>query len=174
MVWPISSFTSTWLDNFRRNVSNWLPIYATLTFQKSAFLFNNMVKKVKWSRYWRGVAQRVGRGIPLLFHDRGTRWGWVVSSTPRPHLTTGKDPVPFYRRLGGPQGRSGRSENLVPTGIQSRTVQRVVSSYTEWATGPAINNMGESRNHVMWNEYSIALNLKSLELTWWFRRNAKC
>jgi len=32
-------------------------------------------KKVKWSRYRTGVAQRVGRGIALLFHDRGTRKG---------------------------------------------------------------------------------------------------
>ena len=31
--------------------------------------------KVKWSRYRPGVAQRVGRGIALLFHDRGTRRG---------------------------------------------------------------------------------------------------
>ena len=30
-------------------------------------------KKVKRSRYRPGVAQRVGRGIALLFHDRGTR-----------------------------------------------------------------------------------------------------
>jgi len=51
--------------------------------------------KVKWSRYRPGVAQRVGRGIALLFHDRGTRRGWVVSSTPRPHFTSGKDPVPI-------------------------------------------------------------------------------
>ena len=31
--------------------------------------------KVKWSRYRPGVAHRVGRGIPLLFNDRGTRRG---------------------------------------------------------------------------------------------------
>jgi len=31
--------------------------------------------KVKCSRYRPGVAQRVGRGIALLFHDRGTRRG---------------------------------------------------------------------------------------------------
>ena len=43
------------------------------------------------------MAQRVGRGIALLFHDRGTRRGWVVSSTPRPHFTTGKDPVPILQ-----------------------------------------------------------------------------
>jgi len=78
--------------------------------------------KVKWSRNRPGVAQRVGRGIALFFHDRGTRSWWVVSSTPRPHLPPGKARFPFYRRLGGPQGRSGRAENLVPTGIRSRTV----------------------------------------------------
>jgi len=83
-----------------------------------------------------GVAQRVGRRITLLFHDRGTGRGWVVSSTPLPHFTPGKDPVPFYRRLGGPQGRSGWAENLVPTGIRSRTFQPVVSRYNDWVTGP--------------------------------------
>ena len=41
-----------------------------------------------------------------------------------------------YRRLGGPQDRSERAENLVPTGIRSRTVQSVVSRYTNWATRP--------------------------------------
>ena len=72
----------------------------------------------------------MGRDIALLFHDRGTGRGWVVSSTPRPHFTPGKDPFPFYRRLGGPQGQSGRAKNLVPTGIRSRTVQPVVSRYS--------------------------------------------
>ena len=74
------------------------------------------------------MAQRVGRGIALLFHDRGTRRCWVISSTPWPHFTPGKTQYPFYRRLGGPQGRSGRAENLVPTGIRSRKVQPVAQS----------------------------------------------
>ena len=39
-----------------------------------------------------------------------------------------KTRYPFYRRLGGPQGRSGSAENLVPTGIRSRTVQPVAQS----------------------------------------------
>ena len=93
--------------------------------------------KVKWSRHRPGVAQTVGRGIALLFHNRGKRRGWVVSSTPRPHfITPGKTRYPLYRSLGGPQGRSGRAENLVPTGIRSRSVQSIVSRYTEWATRP--------------------------------------
>ena len=95
----------------------------------------NVYKKVKWSRYRPGLAQRVG--IALLFHERGTRSGWVVSNTPRPHFTPGKDPVPIvHPRLGGPQDQSGRSEILVPTGIRSRTVQPVVIRYIDWATRP--------------------------------------
>ena len=68
--------------------------------------------EVKWSRYRLYVAQRVGRGIALLFHDRGTRRGWVVSSTPRPHFTPGKDPVPISQEAGwapGPVWTGGKS-----------------------------------------------------------------
>jgi len=49
-------------------------------------------------------------------------------------LTPGKTRYPLYRRLGGPQDRSGRAEILVPTGIRSRTVQPVDSRYTDKAT----------------------------------------
>jgi len=67
--------------------------------------------KVKFSHYRFGVAQTVGRGIALLFHDRGTRRGWVVSSTPRPHFTPGKDRVPIVQETGwapGPVWTGGR------------------------------------------------------------------
>ena len=70
--------------------------------------------KVKWSRYRPGVAQRVGRGIALLFHDRSTRRGWVVNSTPRPHFTPGKDPVPILQEGGwapGPVWTGGKSRS---------------------------------------------------------------
>ena len=63
-------------------------------------------------RYRPGVAQRVGRGIALLFHDHGTRRGWVVSSTSRPHFTPGKDPVPILQESGwapGPVWTCGKS-----------------------------------------------------------------
>jgi len=59
-----------------------------------------------------GVARRVGRGIALLFHDRGTRRGWVVSSTPRPQFTPGKDPVLILQEAGwalGPVWTGGKS-----------------------------------------------------------------
>jgi len=68
--------------------------------------------KVKWSHYRPGVSQRVGRGIALLFHDRGTRRGWVVSSTPRANFTPGKDPVLILQEAGwapGPVWKGGKS-----------------------------------------------------------------
>ena len=94
----------------------------------NAWCSSRIYIKVKFSRYRPGVAQRVGRGIALLFHDRGTGRGWVVSSTPRPHFTPGKGPVPILQEAGWA---------LVPVFIGgSRTVQPVVSRYTDWATRP--------------------------------------
>jgi len=63
----------------------------------------------------------------------GGEWS---AARPGRTLPQGKTRYQLYRRLGGPQGRSGRAENLVPTGIRSRTVQTVVSHNTDWATGP--------------------------------------
>ena len=51
-------------------------------------------------------------------------------------LPPGKTRYPLYRRVGGPQGRSGRAENLAPPGSDPRTVQPVVSRYTDRAKGP--------------------------------------
>ena len=44
----------------------------------------------------------------------GGEWS---AACPGCSLPPGKTRYPFYRRLGGPQSRSGRAENLVPTGI---------------------------------------------------------
>jgi len=54
----------------------------------------------------------VGRDIAVLFHDRGTRRGWVFSGTPRPHFTPGKDPVPILQEAEwapGPVWTDGKS-----------------------------------------------------------------
>ena len=114
--------------------------------------------KGNWSRYRPGVAQRVGRGLALLFHDRGTRRGWVVSNSPRPHFTPRKDTVPILQGLGGSQGRSGRAKNLVPTGIRSRTIQPVVSRYTDWATRPTREyGLNENRRFQDTNPHTTTL-----------------
>ena len=84
-----------------------------------------------------GVAQRVGRGIAILFHDRGTRRGWVVSSTPRAHFTPGKDPVPILQEAWWAPGPVWiGAGNLVTTGIRFRTVQPAASRYSDWDTRP--------------------------------------
>ena len=87
-----------------------IVIYGSMKFAAPVAGVDN--GKGKWSHYRPGVAQRVGRGIALLFHDRGTRRGRVVSSTPRPHFTTGKDPVPIVQEAGwapGPVWTGGKS-----------------------------------------------------------------
>jgi len=68
---------------FLRNDVTLVPEYAvtlyrirTFTVAKIYLLLSLLIKvKVTFSRYRPGVAQRVGRGIALLFHDRGTRRG---------------------------------------------------------------------------------------------------
>ena len=46
--------------------------------------------------------------------------GWVVNATLRPLYPPGKTRYPLYRRLGGPQGRSGQVRKISPpTGIRS-------------------------------------------------------
>ena len=56
-----------------------------------------------------------GKVIPLQARcgpDRGTRRGWLVSSTARPHFTPGKDPVPILQEAGwapGPAWTGGKS-----------------------------------------------------------------
>ena len=75
------------------------------------------LKKVKFSRYGPGVAQRAGRSIALLFRDRGTRRGEWSASHPGRTLLPGKTRYPKYKSLCGSQVQSRRAENLVPTDI---------------------------------------------------------
>jgi hypothetical protein len=59
--------------------------------------------------------------------------GWSKQRPSR--FTPGKETrYPFYRRLGGPQGRSGLVRNISPPpGFDTRTVQPVAGRYTDWA-----------------------------------------
>jgi len=85
----------------------------------------------------------------------GGEWS---AARPGRTLPPGKTRYSFYRRLGGPQGRSGGAENLVPTGIRSRTVQPVVSRNTDWATA--------DRDRLIY----VAINTKGLS----WRENEHC
>ena len=82
-------------------------------------------------------------------------------------LPPGKTRYPFYRRLGRPQGWSGRAENLVPTGIRSRTVQPIAQSlyrlsyqaHTPWYSTQAIprRSLHSKRHNIL--QYTITWNL---------------
>jgi hypothetical protein len=52
----------------------------------------------------------------------------MVNATPRPFYPRERDPVPLYRRLGGPQGPSGRVQKILPPpGFDPQSVQPVGS-----------------------------------------------
>ena len=91
-----------------RTKSQDITVQITITTYDRLSMFMNILihvkVKVQWSRYRPGVAQRVGRDIALLCHDRGTRRGWVVSSMPRPHFTPRKEPVPILQEAGWTPG----------------------------------------------------------------------
>jgi len=93
---------SSWRWLFIHRPHNYIKLIVRnkLYVQNSLKVSTNIEGKVKWSFYSPGVAQRVGIGIALLFHDRGTWRGWVVSSTPRLNFTHGKDPVPVIQKAG--------------------------------------------------------------------------
>jgi hypothetical protein len=78
-------------------------------------------------------ALRESRGIALLcFIELGIRRGEASDSRPGRFLSPGKTRYPLYRRLGEPQGRSGRVRKILPPpGFDPRTDQPVVSRYTD-------------------------------------------
>ena len=65
----------------------------------------------------------------------GSEWS---AARPGRTLPLRKTRYPLYRRLGGPQGRSERAENLVPPGFDPGPSSPYLSRYTDWATGPTI------------------------------------
>jgi hypothetical protein len=71
---------------------------------------------------------RVGRFLPFIcqkalresIYDLGTRRGWGVRVTSRPHLTPRKDPLAIVQEAGWASGPVWTgAENLAPTGIRS-------------------------------------------------------
>jgi hypothetical protein len=68
-------------------------------------------------------------------------------------LPLGKTRYPLYRRLGGPQGRSGRVRKISPPpGFDPRTAQTVDIRYTDWAI--SVHNRLTSN---VWNNSFVVL-----------------
>ena len=89
------------------------------------------------------TAHKGSRGIPLIFLEGGEG----SASRPGRSLTPGKTRYPLYRRLRGPQGRSGQVRKISPPpGFDPRTVQPVASRYTDWATRPTSSRKVRFKN----------------------------
>ena len=71
----------------------------------------------------------------------------MVSVTPQPLFTHGKDPVPILQEAGLAPGPVWADvENLSPPpGFDPRTVQLVASRYTDYDTRPTLSNVGGLR-----------------------------
>jgi hypothetical protein len=76
---------------------------------------------------------------------------WVVNATPWPHYLQGTPRYTLYRRLGGPQGRSGRVRKISPrTGIRfPDTPARSESLYRHIYPGPCCS---EVQKHITSNK----------------------
>jgi hypothetical protein len=116
-----------------------------ITCKNDATLLVECKKKVKCTlvqalRLCTGrTAHRGSRGtsIALPFRDHSNRRGEGPASRPGSSLSSGKTRYPLYRKLGGPQGRSGQVRKIsLSPGFDTRTVQPVASRYTDWATRP--------------------------------------
>jgi hypothetical protein len=72
-----------------------------------------------------------------LFLTSALEGGEGSASRPGRTLPPGKTRYPLYRRLDGPEGRSGQARKISPPpGFDPRTVQPVGSHYTDWAIRP--------------------------------------
>ena len=94
--------------------------------------------------------------MALLFQE----WS---AARPSRTLPTGKTPYPLYRRLGGPQARSGRAENL--DSIPDRPARRSVTIPTE-LPGP----QGTYRQAAFLNQIFGRTSLWNFRLYWNFER----
>jgi hypothetical protein len=83
-----------------------------------------------WHEVW-----GCGGIAPQYLFDICTRWRWIFSFTPRSLYARGNRlRYTLYRRLGGPQSRSGRcgeETNLTPAGNQTPAVQPVARCHTD-------------------------------------------
>ena len=77
-------------------------------------------------------AQRGSTGIALLFPDPAPQMGVGDQHHAPAALPPVKTRYPLYRRLNGPQGRSGRVRKIsLPPEFDPWTIQPVASRYTD-------------------------------------------
>ena len=120
--------------------------------------------KVKWSCYRPGVTQRVGRGIALLFHDRGTRRGLSGQQhAPAALYPRERHPVPILQEAGrapGPVCTGGKSrphrDSIPDRPDRSQSLYRLsypahISSSSSSSISISISTSSSSNNYCsMW------------------------
>ena len=163
-LWRLRLLCQNNIKNNRKDLGclgGWTARFGVL---KEVFLKNKL-----WSRFdrvssWIVCLCRKGKGKGKVFPLQAQLWprSWIdvqlyssmtvaleggewSAARPGCTLPPGKTRYPLYRRLGGSQGRSGRAENLAPPGFDPRTVQPVVSRYTNWATRPTFEEKGRKK-----------------------------
>jgi len=85
----------------------------------------------------------------------GGEWS---AARPGRTLPPGKICFPFYGRLCGPQGRSGREENLVPTGIRSRNSPARSKSLYRMSYPAHGNNVSRPKNGTNLGTWGLSFN----------------
>ena len=89
------------------------------------------------------------------------RWVGGQHHAPAP-LPQGNTRYPLYRRMGGPQGRSGLVRKISPPpGFDSRTFQSVASRYTDWVIAPITEILGRKEN-TYWAKMYVLFSLSFL------------
>jgi len=128
----------------------WLFPFHILVWIHGYDIFLTFYNKVDFILEQATKAQRGSKGLTLLFLWPRRLLGWVVSATPR-RFTPGKETLyPLYKRLGVPQGRSGRLRNISPPPkFHPRIFQAVASRYADYAIpAPGILQSGVLYNIV--------------------------
>ena len=132
----ISLFTAQNVSNVSTSIFRSLRLVVDL-FRVLYFSGSMCVGVTLWFGWrWCGILMQAEALLVLLLYYyssmtaalEGGQWSAARLGS---NLTPEKNRYPFYRGLGGPQGRFGREKNLVPTGIRSRTVQSLVSRYID-------------------------------------------
>jgi hypothetical protein len=94
------------------------------------------------------------------------------ASRPGRTLPPGKTRYPFYRRLGGPQGRSGQVRKISPSpGFDPRTVQPVGSRYTDYATRPTNDVNSDPYKHKLSLRLCSPQHCCTCEKFWLLKKN---
>ena len=94
--------------------SGMCKLYPTSAKKKPQYTINNNNKDKRHPRTGHEGPKGEQRYSSTLSLTSTLDGGLVVNATPRPLYPPGKTRYPLYRRLGGPQGRSGRVRKFLP------------------------------------------------------------